>query len=105
MLHKFRDVPARQTIPGFLGRFIHSDAMTFAYWEIAKGSASPEHDHIHEQAAYLLEGEFELTVAGVTRHMTPGTIVIIPPSTRHSGRAITDCKLLDVFSPVREDYK
>jgi quercetin dioxygenase-like cupin family protein len=105
MLQQFSKVPARQTVPGFTGRFIHSDKMTFAYWEITKGSASPEHAHIHEQAAYMLEGEFELTVAGVTHHMTAGTIVIIPSNVRHSGRAITDCRLLDVFDPVREDYK
>lgn len=105
MLHQFSKVPARQTVPGFSGRFIHSDKMTFAYWEIKKGSTSPEHAHIHEQAAYMLEGEFELTVDGVPNHMTPGMIVIIPSNVRHSGRAITDCKLLDVFDPVREDYK
>ena len=105
MLQEFKKVSPRQTIPGFTGRFIHSDKMTFAYWEIARGSASPEHAHIHEQAAYMLEGEFELIVDGVTHHMTPGTIVIIPSNVRHSGRAITDCRLLDVFDPVREDYK
>jgi len=105
MLHQFSKVPARQTVPGFSGRFIHSDKMTFAHWEIKKGSISPEHAHVHEQAAYMLEGELELTVDGVPHHMTPGMILIIPSNVRHSGRAITDCKLLDVFDPVREDYK
>jgi quercetin dioxygenase-like cupin family protein len=105
MLQELKKLKPRQTIPGFVGRFLHSNKMTFAYWEIAGGASSPEHAHVHEQAAFLIEGEFELTVDGVANHMTPGTIVIIPSNVRHSGRAIIDCKLLDVFDPVREDYK
>lgn len=105
MIQELKKLAPRQTVPGFTGRFLHSDTMTFAYWEISKGAVSPEHAHVHEQAAYLLEGEFELVVNGVPHHMTPGTIVVIPSNIRHSGRAIADCKLLDVFNPVREDYK
>ena len=105
MIQELKKLAPRQTVPGFTGRFLHSDTMTFAYWEISKGAVSPEHAHVHEQAAYLLEGEFELVVNGVPHHMTPGTIVVIPSNVRHSGRAIADCKLLDVFNPVREDYK
>ena len=105
MIQELKKLAPRQTVPGFTGRFLHTDTMTFAYWEITKGAASPEHAHVHEQAAYLLEGEFELVVAGVPHHMKPGTIVVIPSNVRHSGRAMADCKLLDVFNPVREDYK
>jgi hypothetical protein len=36
--------------------------------------------------------------------LMPGSVGIIPPNAVHSGRALTDCKILDVFSPVREDY-
>ena len=37
--------------------------------------------------------------------LTPGTVALIPSGVRHSGRAVTDCQLLDVFHPVREDYR
>jgi len=36
--------------------------------------------------------------------MKAGDIAVIPSNAIHSGQAITDCQLLDVFSPVREDY-
>jgi quercetin dioxygenase-like cupin family protein len=98
-------VQPRTVIPGFVGRFLHSQAMTFALWEIAAGAVLPEHSHHHEQVVHLYEGEFELTVEGVTRRMLAGTVFAIPANARHHGRAITDCRIMDVFCPVREDYR
>jgi len=92
-------------IPGFDVRFVHSENMTFAFWDIKAGSLLPEHAHPHEQVANVLDGEFELTIDGQTQRVTPGTIAVIPGNTTHSGRAVTDCKVVDVFNPVREDYR
>jgi unsaturated pyranuronate lyase len=91
-------------IPGFHGRFIHSGSMTFALWRIEKGSLLPQHAHPHEQVAYVMEGELELTVAGTTTTLTPGMVAIVPPHAPHSGRALSECRVLDVFHPRREDY-
>jgi quercetin dioxygenase-like cupin family protein len=98
-------IAPRETAPGFSGRFIHTAGMTLAYFEIKAGSASPEHAHVHEQVSQVLEGVFQLTIAGEPVILKPGTILVIPSNTRHSGRAITDCKLLDIFNPVREDLR
>ncbi len=78
--------------------------MTFAYWNIKSGSELPEHSHVHEQVANVTEGTFELTIAGETKSVGPGEVTVIPSNVVHSGVAITDCKILDVFCPVREDY-
>ena len=59
----------------------------------------------HEQVVHLYEGEFELTVDGQTSRLSSGTVFAIPANIRHSGRAITDCRVMDVFCPVREDYR
>jgi quercetin dioxygenase-like cupin family protein len=95
----------REVIPGFVGRFLHSDTMTFALWQIAAGSSLPEHSHPHEQVVHLYEGEFEMTVEGGTLRMKSGDVFAIPGNARHHGRAITDCRIMDVFCPVREDYR
>lgn len=99
------DIEEKELIPGFRVRFVHSENMTFAYWTIKKGSTLPDHSHPHEQVANVIEGELNLTVDGESRIMTPGQVAVIPGGISHSGTAVTDCKIIDVFHPVREDYK
>ncbi len=99
------DIEEREMIPGYRARLVHSEHMTLAYWTIKAGSSLPEHSHPHEQVVNLLEGEFEFSLAGEIRRMRPGMVVDIQPNVSHAGKAITDCRILDVFYPVREDYR
>lgn len=94
-----------EVFPGFHGRFIHSEKMTHAYWKIDPGAEVPEHSHPHEQVLNMLEGNFELILDGKPHRLATGEILVIPSNVRHSGRAITACRILDVFQPVREDYR
>lgn len=98
-------IPVREIVPGYAARFIHTENMTFSYLDVKAGAALKEHSHPHEQVAHVLEGEFELTLAGEPIRFGPGEVIVIPSNVPHSGLAITDCKLLDVFHPVREDYR
>lgn len=104
MFSKFEDSPLQELMPGFRVRFIHTAKQTLALFEIDEGSVLPEHSHHNEQTSQVLEGAFELTVNGEAKICRPGDVVIIPSDVRHSGRAITDCRILDIFIPVREDY-
>ncbi len=94
-----------EILPGFKVRFIHSGSMTLAYWDIAAGGLLPEHAHPHEQVANIIEGEFELTINGESCAMKAGTLAIISPNAVHSGKALTACRIIDVFYPIREDYR
>lgn len=98
-------IDEKEIIPGFKAKFVHTDNMTFAYWKIIAGSSLPDHKHPQEQVSNLIEGTFELTVEGETRTLAPGTAVVVPSGVPHSGKAITDCFIIDVFYPIREDYK
>ena len=100
-----KEIQEREIVPGYRARFLHSENMTLAFWDVDPGAALPEHSHTHEQIANVLEGQFELTVAGESRVLEPGQIAVIPSDVPHSGRAITACKLLDAFHPCRDDYR
>ncbi len=99
------NLPQKEILPGFIGQFIHTENNTLGFWKIKKGSILPNHSHMHEQTTMVTSGQFELTIAHQTRVYTPGMVVVIPPHVPHSGMAITDCTLTDIFCPAREDYK
>jgi quercetin dioxygenase-like cupin family protein len=98
-------LPKKEIVPGFLGSMIHTDQVTVAYFDIKAGSILPEHHHVHEQISSLIKGEFELTIDGKIHQLKPGKVAVIPSNIPHSGKAITDCTIIDVFSPTRDDYR
>jgi quercetin dioxygenase-like cupin family protein len=102
---QLNDSPVREIFPGFRGHFVHSANMTFVHWTVLAGSALPPHSHPHEQVVHMIEGEFELTIDRETRRLGPGSVAIIPSNATHSGRAITECRIIDAFYPIREDYR
>jgi len=104
MTIKLSEVPSQEIMPGYHGKMIHTENMTLAYWEVEEGAAVPEHTHKNEQIMQVLEGTFEFTVNGLTKIYKPDDLAVIPPFAPHSGKALTPCKLMDIFSPVREEY-
>jgi quercetin dioxygenase-like cupin family protein len=99
------DVKGKEIIPGYHGKFVHTENMTLAYWNIAAGAPLPEHAHPHEQVVNVIEGIMELTVEGEVHELKEGSVMVIPGGVPHAGKAVTTCRVIDVFYPVREDYQ
>lgn len=102
---KISEITPREVAPGFHGRFFHADHMTVAYWDAKAGATIPTHSHVHEMIVNVLQGRLELTIGEETRIIEPGVVGVIPGQMPHSARAITDCLIIDVFNPIREDYR
>lgn len=103
-LYRLDTLPTRELFPGFTARLVHTPRVTHSFVEAAAGFSFPEHRHPHEQIVVVLDGELELVVDGETHRLTPGAVFVIPPDAAHHGRAVTACRVLDVFAPTREDY-
>lgn len=103
--HHVAELTERKLLPGFVAKFIHAERMTLGFWTIQAGNQLPRHAHPHEQISYLVDGQFEFMLGDETRLLEAGSVVVIPPNVAHSGRALTDCQVIDLFSPVREDYR
>jgi len=101
----FDDIQVKEIAPGFFSKLIHTDNNTINFIEVKAGSSIARHQHLHEQCSFAIEGKFELTVNDMPQILDAGTFAVIPSNAWHSGIAITDCKLIDIFSPVREDYR
>jgi len=85
-------------------RFISTDNITVAFNLLKKGAAVPLHEHLHETIDYVLEGELEMTIDEETVLMQAGMVARVPSHTPHSARAASDCKVINIFYPVREDF-
>lgn len=96
---------AIEIAPGVRARTPYGRHVMLSYLELAAGSVVPTHAHPHEQAGMLLQGRLELTIGDEARVCEPGELFIIPGGTEHSARPVDGpAVVLDVFSPVREDY-
>jgi len=74
--------------------------------ELAPRSEVKPHSHPHEQMGLLLEGELTFTIGGETQTLQPGQMWRIPGGVVHGCVAgERPAKAIDVFYPVRDDYR
>jgi len=99
-------VPAKEIFGGAIrGHYAHLEKLTLGEVHLAPGTVLPMHSHPHEQVTYVISGRFEFTVGDQTTVLEPGMIAMIPGGVMHGGKTLTACRALDVFTPVREDYR
>jgi quercetin dioxygenase-like cupin family protein len=91
-----------EPLPGWSGRFLHSENMTFSHYDIAAGAA-PLHEHFHEQEEvwHVVAGELALTIDGVEQTLIAGCVAVVPPNTPHSVRPLTASRAIVADYPLR----
>lgn len=62
------------------------------------------HYHPHTQVTYVAEGKFEVTVGDETKIVKKGDSFFIPSNVMHGVICVEEGMLIDVFSPMREDF-
>jgi quercetin dioxygenase-like cupin family protein len=68
------------------------------------GGIGSLHEHYHSQVTYVASGQFEVTIAGETKLLKGGDSFYIPPHAVHGVVCLETGLLVDVFSPMREDF-
>ncbi len=82
----------------------HGDNTLLIKARFDAGAEIPTHSHPHEQTGTLIRGLLEFVIDGETLRTEPGDTWCIPGGVEHSARALEDALVVEVFSPVREDY-
>ncbi len=82
----------------------HGDRTVICEFSFKKGAVVPSHSHIFEQTGYLISGKLLFTINGDEREVNPGDGWCIRANVEHSALVPEDTVLVEVFSPVREDY-
>lgn len=93
-----------ERLPGWHGRYFHSQSMTFAHYDFTRGASIHEHFHPEEEVYEVIEGELEVTIDGVAQIARPGVVAIVPANARHSIKALTDGRAIIVDHPLRRDF-
>ncbi|ODA42246.1 cupin domain-containing protein [Desulfosporosinus sp. BG] len=74
-------------------------------FKLAKGKILPMHKHPQEQTGYLVAGHIILIINGERHEMKQGDSWTIQGNIEHGAEIKEDSIAVEVFSPVREDYK
>lgn len=82
----------------------YNDAMMMCEITFETGAKGSVHKHPHTQVTYIAEGKFAFTIGEETGEVSKGDCVLIPPDTLHGTVCLEAGKLVDVFSPKREDF-
>jgi quercetin dioxygenase-like cupin family protein len=83
-----------------------ADKMMLSHVTMEPGATVAEHEHPHEQVGMVLDGKAIFYIGGEHKLMQRGDMYRIPGHVRHRVVASEEgLKALDVFFPIREDYR
>lgn len=91
--------------PGVVRRtLVSGDRVTLVEIRLAPGAEVPEHVHPHEQAGHVASGTVHFRIGEEEHHLGPGDSYLIPGNMMHYVQATDAATLIEVFSPVREEF-
>jgi quercetin dioxygenase-like cupin family protein len=82
----------------------YDDKLMTVKVEFQTGSIGSLHAHPHSQTTYVASGTFEFEIDSVKRTVKAGDGLYIAPGIVHGVVCLESGKLIDSFSPAREDF-
>ena len=87
-----------------LKTLVHGENTSMHAFRLEKGAKIPSHSHPHEQTGYLVSGRMQFTLGDEVFMAEPGTSWNVPGNVAHHVDVLEEALVIEVFSPVREDY-
>ena len=103
-IQRWHDEPIEELTPLIGRQVVHTEAMTIARIHLGAGAVVPTHAHPHEQVATVLEGRLRFVVGDEEHEVARGESMFVASGVPHAVEALEDSLVLDVFSPVRDDW-
>ena len=82
----------------------YDDKIMLVKVDFQVGAVGQMHEHYHSQTTYVESGVFEVTIGKETKMLKGGDCFYIPPHVLHGAICKEAGVLIDVFSPIREDF-
>ena len=102
--YRWVDVPSEQINDVIARRFITGDSVTIGRFELKQGGVVPSHAHANEQVSIVLSGVLLFRIEGHETIVSAGEVMQIPANVAHEVQVLEDALVVDVFSPVRQDW-
>jgi len=103
-LYKWDEVAEEELNPRIKRKMIHTATMTVSRLSLLTGAAVPTHSHINEQISSVESGTLRFVLPSGEVIVRAGESLCIPANLPHSVECLEDCVVVDIFSPVREDW-
>ena len=87
-----------------LKSLVHGERTHLTRVELKRGALIPEHQHPQEQTGYLVSGRLRFFAGADETIVSPGDSWTFAPDEAHGAEALEDTVVIEVFSPLREDY-
>lgn len=101
----YGDAEAMETAPGVVRRVLaYTDGLMCVENRFSAGAEGALHSHPHTQITYVVSGAFSFTIDGETRTVRAGDTLLKEDGVRHGCVCLEEGILLDIFSPMREDF-
>lgn len=105
MFYKKNSEGYTQILPGIrIKTLVHGDKTLLSEFHMEADSRLPDHSHPHEQTGYLLSGRMRLIMGDEILEAEPGDSWCVPANAVHRAEILEDTVVIEVFSPVREEY-
>ena len=87
-----------------LKTLVHGEKTHLCEFRMDKGSMVPQHSHPHEQTGYLVSGRIKFILQDEEFEAGPGDSWCLHGNIVHAAEILEDSVMVEIFSPVREDY-
>jgi quercetin dioxygenase-like cupin family protein len=82
----------------------YDDNLMMVRVEFEKGGVGELHSHYHVQITNVESGLFEVEINQQKQVLKAGDVFYVPPHALHGAVCLEAGVLIDVFSPMREDF-
>ena len=103
---KTQDAETFRPEPGMQRQVLaHNEQIMLVRHFFEQGWVGARHSHPHDQLVYVVSGALRVDVCGKTFDAHAGDSFVVDGGKEHQASAIEASEVLDVFTPVREEYR
>ncbi len=105
LITDWNKIPVEQTAEGIERQMVVGQNVMVCRFRFAPFVVTAQHTHPHEQMTLVVQGKVQFFIDGEEHIVSAGDVLHFPPHNRHGATMLDEeVILIDIFSPIREDF-